>query len=307
LKGYDIKDISTLVQDVQEVLNKGLEVIPPETVQRFMASAGGVTNKLKVHPVPSKFTLRFSNIGKPCVRRLWLESRHYNDKVEHSADNGFKFALGDLAEEYLIFLIELAGHKVELRQHEVTLAGIKGHIDAVVDGMLLDVKSASSFAFKKFKEGLTEETDDFGYLTQLAAYFQEMRKLPEVTDKTRAGFLVFDKTHGNIHLDIHEFSDLNLEDFFEERKEIIKSNDVPDRAYKTKLDGYKKDKVLVPNGNEYLGSPCTWCPMKFKCYPGLRVFQGWDGPKYFTKIIKPPKMLEITENYAEDPEVSIDE
>jgi hypothetical protein len=238
--------------------------------------------------------LRFSNIGSPCVRKLWLESRYPDDLVPHSPDELFKFSLGDLTEEYLLFLVDLAGHKVELRQAEVTKAGIKGHIDCIIDGMLVDVKSASPFSFRKFQTGLTEEEDSFGYLVQLASYLEEASKLPEVTYKNEAAFLVFDKSAGHIHLDRHVFEQTNLTEFFEERKEILKSDTPPDRFYQPKLDGYKnKEKEFVPNGNEYLGKPCEYCPLKFKCYDGLRVFKTWDGLKYYTKIVKEPKLEEI--------------
>jgi hypothetical protein len=247
----------------------------------------------KLKRARQNFTLRFSNIGTPCFRRLWLESRYPDELVAHSPDLMFKFSIGDLTEEYLLFLIELAGHKVELRQLQVSKAGIKGHIDAVVDGMLLDVKSASPFSFKKFQAGLTEEEDSFGYLVQLASYLEEAAKLPEVTYKNEAAFLVFDKVAGFIHLDRHIFQETNLTELFEERKELLKSDKIPDRFYAPKPDGYKnKAKEFVPNGNEYLPRACEYCPLKFKCYDNIRVFKTWDGVKYFTKIVKEPAKLE---------------
>ncbi len=285
--------IDTLVSDLQRLLTDGLESLPEDKVLAFAErtarlSAGSLQQSRR------DFTLRFSNIGTPCVRKLWLESRFPGEKVAHSPDTLFKFTVGHLCEEYLIFLIELAGHTVELRQYEVDIAGIKGHCDVVVDGMLLDVKSTSTQSFKKFVNHLTEEEDDFGYLVQLAAYHQEMKKLPEITYKSEAAFLVFDKQHGHLCLDVHNFADVELTEFFEDRKDIIKSDIVPDRLYKPKLDGYKKDKVLVPNGNEYLPSACVWCDLKFKCHSDLRVFKTYDGFKYYTKIVKEPKTEEVT-------------
>lgn len=219
--------------------------------------------------------------------------------VPHDPDAYFKFSLGDLTEEYLLFLVELAGHEVTHRQHHVTKAGIHGHIDCIIDGMLVDVKSASPYSFKKFQTGLTEEEDSFGYLVQLASYLEEAAKLPEVIYKNEAAFLVYDKSAGHIHLDRHIFNETNLTEFFEERKELLKSETPPDRFYQTKPDGYKnKDKEFVPNGNEYLGKDCEWCPLKFKCYDNIRVFKTWDGLRYYTKIVKEPaKLEEVTDQY----------
>ena len=267
--------------------------VPDSFLEQFSRrTAGLVSEKLK--RTRRDFTLRFSNIGTPCFRKLWLESRHPDSVIAHDPDQLFKFSLGDLTEEYLLFLIELTGHKVELRQLRVSKAGIVGHIDAVVDGMLIDIKSASPFSFKKFQSGLTEEEDSFGYLVQLASYLEEAAKLPEVTYKTEAAFLVFDKVAGHIHLDRHQFPQTNLTELFEERKELLKSDQIPDRFYQSKPDGYKnKDKKFIPNGNEYLPRACEYCPLKFKCYDNLRVFKTWDGVRYYTHIVKEPKTEEI--------------
>jgi hypothetical protein len=277
---------------LNELLLNGLQSINSDVVQKFAERTAQLSSE-KLKRERRDFTLRFSNIGTPCVRRLWLEARYPDDLISSTPDLLFKFNIGDLTEEYLLFLVELAGHDIQLRQHEVTKAGIKGHIDCIIDGMLVDVKSASSYSFRKFQNGLTEEEDTFGYLVQLASYLEEVAKLPEVTYKNEAAFLVFDKSAGNIHLDRHVFNQTNLTEFFEERKEILKSDKIPDRFYQIKPDGYKnKDKEFVPNGNEYLGKECEWCPLKFKCYDNIRVFKTWDGLRYYTKIVKEPQKLE---------------
>ena len=40
-------------------------------------------------------------------------------------------------------------------QGEVEIEGIKGHRDAIIDGAIGDVKSASAFSYKKFEEAQT--------------------------------------------------------------------------------------------------------------------------------------------------------
>ena len=77
------------------------------------------------------------------------------------------------------------------RQKETTLGGVKGHIDAKVDGVLVDVKSASHFSFKKFKDKSLYSDDPFGYIDQLSSY-----STAEEVDRSR--FLVMNKTSGEL-------------------------------------------------------------------------------------------------------------
>lgn len=288
---------STLVADIEKLLTDGLESVPQETLDNFIkASSSKMSSNLTEKR--RDFTLRLSNIGSPCVRKLWLEKNFPEMKIPFPPATKMKFSFGDLTEEYVLFLAELAGHKVELRQQKITIAGIDGHWDVVIDGLLTDCKSASTFSFKKFKEGLKPEDDAFGYLTQLGGYHSEAKKLPEVTEKTKAAFLVFDKQHGHLCLDVHEFEDKDYEEQFKNTIKIMDSDVLPDRAFPTKPDGYTnykvKPKKFMPNGNELLGTNCSYCDMKFACYDNIRTFLSSTGPKYFTRVVKEPKMMEIS-------------
>lgn len=244
-----------------------------------------------------------SNIGSPCDRKLWLEKNFPQDKVPFTPSTMNKFTFGDLTEEYILFLAELSGHRIEGRQDECVFHGIKGHRDVLIDGTLIDVKSASSFSFKKFKEGLTLEQDAFGYIRQILSYLEAFQHDPLLLDKNRAGFLVFDKQHGHIHVDFHHRDpDFDWAKFYAEKKEINNSDQMPERAFKPKLDGYKKEKILIPNGNELLDTNCSYCDMKFKCYDNIRIFLSSQGPKFFTKVVKQPKMLEISRKELDEEE-----
>jgi len=44
-------------------------------------------------------------------------------------------------------------HKVEGEQHECHLDGVKGHVDAIVDGCVVDFKSCSGRQYQKYKSG----------------------------------------------------------------------------------------------------------------------------------------------------------
>lgn len=235
-----------------------------------------------------------SNIGSKCVRKLWLEKNN-QDKVEKlRPSDKFKFLYGDLLESLLLFIIELTGHKVEGEQTPLKIKGIKGHRDVVIDGHLIDVKSASPFSFENFNQGLTKDTDKFGYIPQLLSYLEASQDDPIVTDKDKASFLVFNKVSGEIILDTHSRNpDIDFEQAYEDRKKEVDGDILPERSFEPEKDGYKnyKTKEFIENGNEVLGTFCSYCNVKHLCYPGLRTFIGKNQIKYFTKIVKEPQKL----------------
>jgi hypothetical protein len=65
-------------------------------------------------------------------------------------------------------------HEVTDQQKIVGLGGLEGSIDAIVDGNLVDVKSASPFSFNAVRNGsLTSnkpEDDPWGYRDQASFY-----------------------------------------------------------------------------------------------------------------------------------------
>ena len=88
-------------------------------------------------------TLRLSNIGRD-DRYLW-NLVHGTEVAEKIAPNTYiKFMYGHLIEEMLLFLTKMAGHEVTDEQKVCEVEGIKGHMDCKIDGVVIDVKSASS-------------------------------------------------------------------------------------------------------------------------------------------------------------------
>lgn len=290
------KSIENLVSDIEGILTNG---IPSDTNSEIFEQYGKdlatvLTNRLD--RTKREFTLRMSNIGAPCVRKLWLEKNYPEDKIPFEANTFYKFRFGDIIEEDIIFLAALAGHRVEGRQKESEIAGIKGHRDVVIDGVLIDVKSCSPYSFIKFKEHLTPEKDSFGYITQLLSYLEDAQTDDIVLDKTRAAFLAVDKQNGSFCLDFHERDpEFDWVKFYEERKAIVDGDVLPDRAFKAKPDGYKNKAtgMFVPNGNEFLDIECSYCDMKHKCWDNIRTFIRSGRPVYFTKVVKEPKLYEI--------------
>ena len=276
-----------LVEDIYRVLSEGCEVTDADATDFGSEIATLIKDRLSERlSGPRAFTLRMSNIGKG-ARQLWYDKR-YGREDDLPPATLFKFIYGDLIESLLLFLARMSGHNVTARQAEVVVEGIKGHIDADIDGVTVDAKSASTHAFRKFADGSLIEDDPFGYVEQLAGYC-------EARD-TDGAFLAADKQNGHIaYLPISR-ADLkaavNVRERIEYLKSVIDSDVEPERCYEDQTEG--------ESGNRVLGVNCSYCPHKSRCWAdsnsglGLRTFSYASGPKFFTKIMREPKVREIT-------------
>lgn len=226
-----------------------------------------------------------SNIGKPCERQLWYEINQPEDGEKLRPETYMKFAFGHMIEELVLFLAELAGHEVTGRQDTQEIEGIKGHWDAVIDGTIVDVKSASSYSFKKFKDGGLKENDPFGYVGQLQSYLYAGQTDDQVTDKTQASFLAVDKTLGHLTLDFHSKDETNWPEVYKAKKELIRSEVPPDRGF--------DDEPFGQSGNKKLGTNCSYCPFNKTCWPELRTFLYSYGPVHLTEVNRQPAVPEF--------------
>ena len=68
-----------------------------------------------------------------------------------------KFLYGHIPERVVLFLTELAGHKVTDEQKEVKVGGILGHMDCKIDGEVIDIKSASGYVFQSLRTALLQK------------------------------------------------------------------------------------------------------------------------------------------------------
>jgi hypothetical protein len=196
-----------------------------------------------------------------------------------------RFFYGHLLEALLLYLVTESGHKVEDRQKEVELEGVKGHIDAVIDGALVDVKSASDYGFKKFKQNTLENNDPFGYIYQISAYM-------EALDLDEGGFLAINKNNGEIcMMQVDELMLINASDRVKHLKKMVKNKNIPERCFDPIPDGNSGNMILVKD--------CVFCDYKSKCWQntnngeGLRVFRYANGYRYFTKVVKEPNVEEV--------------
>jgi hypothetical protein len=190
--------------------------------------AGHVKRRIQeVNEESRPATLRMSNIGTKCKRRLWYRVNTPKDAEHLKPADRVKFLFGDLIEELALFLSEIAGHEVKGRQDELAIGSIRGSRDAVIDDVVVDVKSASSKSFEKFENHLTRDTDSFGYIDQLGAYHYASHDVK--TDE--AAFLVIDKQLGKIHLDIHPRSEVDYEKVVGDTQRILSDPNPPVRYY----------------------------------------------------------------------------
>lgn len=264
--------IETLVEDIYGVFDKQVQA-DPEAVTRFGEElAKVVTDQISEQKQPH---LRLSNLGTPCKRKLWysINTPELAEKLPGAAR--IKFIIGHVTEAVVLFLAKLSGHKVEREQETVDLHGVKGHLDAFIDDELVDVKSASPYSFSKFKDGLKPEQDAFGYLTQLGSY-------GAATGNSRAHFLAVDKVLGKLALDTHEFPEVNHEAKVAAAREILGQPTPPERGYEDEADG--------ASGNRKLGTACSYCDFKTTCWPGVQTFAYSNGPRFLTRVVRPPKV-----------------
>jgi len=287
------KNLDTLIEDIYSVvgeLGEGKAIdVSEEDLDKFGEFMRQALKDWLTPRANQKPTLRMSNIGRP-QRQLWFDMKRDSYGGGVSPPTMIKFLYGHILERVVLFLTELAGHEVTDEQKEIKVNGILGHMDCKIDGEVIDIKSASGFAFQKFANGTLAESDAFGYMAQLSGY-----EHAEGTNK--GGFVAINKESGELALfRPEELDKVNIETKIRTVKKIIKSDSPPELCYQPIADG--------ASGNMKLPRECGWCPHKFECHKdsndgkGLRVFQYAKGLTYLTKVEKLPKVEEITEKFV---------
>ena len=278
-----MKKLENLVSDIYSVLSpltKGEALdISDEDIDDFGEAIKDVVRHWATPKARDSNTLRMSNIGKPS-RQLWYDLKYKREESSFEDSHlPIKFLYGHLLEEVLLFLVKMSGHKVEDEQKEVEVKGVKGHIDCKIDGEVIDIKTASGFAFNKFRNGTLREDDPFGYMAQLAGY-------EEAEGTTNGGFLVINKESGELTLyQPEELDKPYAPKIIEDIKESLNNNEPPEVCYEPIPEG--------KSGNMKLPKNCVYCNHKFRCYPDLRVFKYSKGLVYFTEIVNEPKVEEV--------------
>lgn len=289
------KTIDTLTEDIYHVLNSDHhhELSAP--------SHEGVTLRIGEELIKSteqrnrpreRGKLWASDLGKKCFRQHWYNFNEPEAGEKLDGHTKFKFLYGNLLEEAVLWLGEEAGHTVSSQQASVELPldngwTVRGRIDAIIDGTLVDVKTTSSYGYKKYTtEGLDATNDTFGYLYQLGFYHgfhdfdDEVRDVP--------GFVWIDKQNGHIAytpVDIPSPVDIKQRGLDIVSAVDSEEHDVP-RAFSPVPFG--------KSGNMKLDTGCSYCAFKDRCWQdanngqGLRTFLYSHGPVFLTEVNRPP-------------------
>mgnify|MGYP003630614030 CR=1 FL=1 len=285
-----MKTIHTLVQDIYSLVKTkrvDKKAVDPEAeIERFGEAMKDLMRKEFVNRGWGARKLRLSNIGRD-DRYLW---NHYQnvDKETIEPHTLIKFLYGHVIEEMLLFLTRMSGHSVTDEQKVCEVEGIKGHMDCRIDGIVTDVKSTSSYGFKKFKDGSLAFDDPFGYIDQIKAYAYS-------ENETKFGWLAMDKQNGHLTFLQYDLEDTQapvyevLKEDIAERirhvKKVVTAKERPEQCYELIPDG--------KSGNLKLAIGCSYCHFKKSCYPELRVFSYSTGPRFLVEVKNEPKVAEI--------------
>ena len=155
----------------------------------------------------------------------------------------------------------------------------------MIDGVLVDCKSASTASFQKFKNNNLLEEDPFGYIAQISAY-------AEANGVDEAAFLAIDKSTGEICLTpVHSMEMINAGSRIKFLKGMVTNASIPDRCYSAVPDG-KSGNLKLPFG-------CVYCGHKRECWSdvnqgrGIRVFEYAKGKRYLVQVGKEPDVPEV--------------
>lgn len=280
----DKPQLKDLPQDIYKLLEEGK--LTSKGIARFAAELQELLlNRFQEERADP--TLRMSNLGEPCDLKLYWKIREPESGEPLNGQTLLKFLYGDLVELLVLFLAEEAGHQVEGRQDELEIEGVKGHRDAIVDGVLVDVKSASGFGFDKFKAHRLEKDDNFGYLVQLGSYLKASQNDPRLTVKGQAAFIAVNKENGEICIDVYSPP---MDTDISAKRALLDSPKPPVRGFSDVPDG--------ASGNRKLGVNCSYCQFKDKCWPGLRTFQYAGRKVHLTKVVREPNVEEVIKKAA---------
>jgi hypothetical protein len=174
----------------------------------------------------------------------------------------------------------------------VDVEGVKGHIDCYIDGVLVDVKSASPHGFKKFRKSTLHLDDPFGYIGQLKAY-------AHAEEQTTFAWLALDKVSGELALLQYDTEnkeahyakalDWDVAERVRHVKQMVSVVQAPVICYAPKSEG--------SSGNFILDSGCVYCEYRTHCWPEVRQFAYSGGHKFFTTVAKEPRVVEVPHGF----------
>lgn len=277
------KSIDTLIPDIYRLFTEEHQCTE-ENLEWFADNLKQMLSR-RFREVQSNDTLRMSNLGKG-DRAVYYDVKGTHKTEETEPHTLLKFMYGDLIELLLLFLVREAGHTVTHEQETVNVDGVIGHADGKIDGVTVDVKSASAYGFRKFKEETLYDDDAFGYIPQISGYNHALGD-----EGSSAYFLAMEKSLGHLHLmEVPDMMQINVPARIAHMKEVIESDTPPERCYAPIPEG--------KSGNLKLNVNCSYCKHKWECWKdsndgkGLRQFIYSSGPVWLTNVEKEPRVPE---------------
>jgi hypothetical protein len=277
--------LETLVEDIYTLMEnrntpEGVDV--EKEIEKFGEAVKDLMKKEFLPHQRDARKLRLSSIGRPELVQWYVYNKFQGEKLK--PHTYIKFMYGHLIEEMLLFFVRMSGHKVTDEQKECEVNGIKGHMDCKIDGVVVDVKSTSSFGFQKFKDRSLAASDDFGYVDQIKAYAHsegERKWAWLAMDKQNGNLCVLEYDLDNTNDPMYDFYSEDIEERVEHVKKSVRDEDRPSLCSVPIEDG--------KSGNMKLTSQCSYCQYKRHCYPEVRCFITGSGPKFLTNVVNTPK------------------
>jgi len=227
------------------------------------------------------FRLRMSNIGKPYCQ-LWFEKNKPDEALPRPNTFAIAMLIGDIVEAVLKGLMTEAGIEYGDSDNvvlDIETGKISGSYDMVLDGAVVDIKSASDWSYKnKFEsyESL-KNSDAFGYVGQLAGYAKAAGLLP-------GGWLVLNKSTGDFKYVPAEL-DIDIElTKLKETHDKLEKNEF-ERCFEPIAETFNRKET----GNTILPKECSFCDFRKSCWPNLI-----ERPSVMSKA-KEPRLVSYIE------------
>ena len=301
-----MNDINDLERDIYRVLDSDLDHEPNEvTAAHYAMNIGGELAKATRPRSRDREMgkLWASDLGETCMRKAWYKFHAPSAAIPLMGHTKFKFLYGNILEESVMYLTEEAGHLVQYPQGRVewdvpnTDWMVSGRIDGIVNDALVDVKSTSSYGYKKYaSEGINHSNDTFGYLWQLS-YYHHFAPFDWSYEKDKTGFLWIDKQNGHVLYN-------NASPYLWTAEEVTnKVGLLIDTIDQPLTPAFRRKEVPDgKSGNMKLDVKCSYCDFREHCWSdsnggkGLRTFLYGNGPAYLTEVKREPKVPEVTPN-----------
>jgi len=284
------------VQGFLQAAMDGKVEIDPKLIDEFADNVKAAVTRRFSEPNKHEFTLRASNVGRPTCQLQMEAAGATGDDPAYS--DIMRNMFGDIIEQLAILVMRAA--RVDIRSTQgpirINIGGIdlKGTYDIDIGGKIYDIKSCSKYAFNhKFgpRGGFMaiKNSDDFGYVAQGYLY-------AEAEKKPFGGWIAVNKETGEWA--VTEAPD----DGGPYRHEALDKADAAIRTITTKQPFkrcFEDEQELFrgkPTGNTVLGTTCSFCQYKTKCWPGVQLrpqaLSKAMSPKlvWYTKYVETDKM-----------------